>query len=169
MVRGLPYAEAVARLARERAGATAREGELVFAIDLARAVLSIRDSHAPKAVGDALLALYAVQNRPGRRRVLVVDAVQRADEVDADDLLDELLQRDIRDVKRGTHERGEAEDIYEALILARAYERVAAKRYDEARADFDAVAEQTGSLEAEVGAVEMRLALGESPAAIQAR
>jgi len=169
MARGLPYSEAEARLARERAGATAREAELVFAIDLARDVLAIRDSHPPQAVGDALLALYAAQTRPGRRRVLIVDAVQRADDVDADDVLDALVQRDIQDVKRGTHERGEAEDVYERLILARAYERAAAKRYDGARADFDAVAEQTGSLEAVVEAVDMRLKMGERPEAIEAR
>ena len=124
---GVPYADADARLARERAGAAPRESELVFAIDLARDVMAIRDSHAPQAVGDALLSLYAAQTRPGRRRVLIVDAVQRADDVDADDVLDALVQRDIKDVRRGTHERGEAEDVYERLILARAYERAACK------------------------------------------
>ncbi len=168
MVRGLPYSEADARLARERAAATGRESELAFAIDLARGVLAIRDSRAPQAVGDRLLALYAAQNRPGRRRALIVDAVQRADDVDADDVLDALVQRDIRDVKRGTHERGEVEDIYERMILARAYERTAAKRYEDAGQDFDAVAEQTGSLEAVVGAIEMRLRMGLAPAAIEA-
>ena len=169
MVRGLPYAEADARLAREQARTTGPESELAFAIDLARRVLAIRDSHAPQAVGNALLALYAAQTRPGRRRVLVVDGVQRADDVDADDVLDALVQRDIQDVKRGTHERGEAEDVYERLILARAYERADAKRSSEARDDFDSVAEQTGSLEAVVGAIDMRLSMGESPAAIEAR
>jgi hypothetical protein len=169
MVRGLPYAEADARLVRERAGATAPESELVFAIDLARDVLAIRDSHTPPAVGDALLALYAAQTRPGRRRVLIVDAVQRADDVDADDVLDALAQRDIQDVKRGTHERGEAEDVYERLILARAYERAALKNDAGARDDFEAVAEQTGSLEAVVGAIDMGLEMKERPAAIEAR
>jgi RNAse (barnase) inhibitor barstar len=169
MVRGLPYADADARLARERAGTTPREAELIFAIDLARDVLAIRDSHAPQSVGSALLALYAAQTRPGRRRVLIVDAVQRADDVDADDVLDALVQRDIRDVRRGTHERGEAEDVYERLILARAYERAVAKHYDDARDDFDSVAEQTGSLEADVGAIDMRLQMGQRPAAIEAR
>jgi hypothetical protein len=169
MVRGLPYPDADARLARERAGAAAAESELAFSIDLARAVLAIRDSHAPQSVGNELLALYAAQTRPGRRRVLVVDAVQRADEVDADDVLDALVQRDIHDVKPGTHERGETDDIYERIILARAYERVAAKRYDAARDDFESVAEQTGSYEADIGAIEMRLKAGEAPAAILAR
>jgi RNAse (barnase) inhibitor barstar len=169
MVRGLPFAEADARLARERTTATARESELVFAIDLARDVLAIRDAHVPQAVGDSLLGLYAAQTRPGRRRALIVDAVARADEVDADAVLDALVQRDIQDVKPGTHERGEAEDVYERLILARAYERAAANRNEEARVDFDSVAAQTGSLEAVVGSIDMRLKMRESPAAIEAR
>jgi hypothetical protein len=169
MVRGLQYADADARLKRERAGAPALESELVFSIDLARDVLAIRDSRAPQAVGNALLALYAAQTRPGRRRVLIVDAVQRAEEVDADDVLDALVQRDIQDVKRGTHERGEAEDIFESLILARAYERASAERYGDARIDFDSVALQTGSLEAVVGAIDMRLKLGERATTIQQR
>ncbi len=168
MIRGLPYAEAEARLARERATASPREAELAFAIDLARDVLDIRDSHAPASVGDALLALYAAQTRPGRRRALVVEAVQRADDVDADDILDALVQRDIRDVKRGTHERGEAEDVFERIVLARGYERAAAKKYEEAAQDFDSVAEETGSLEAVAKAIDTRLKLGWSPATIQA-
>jgi hypothetical protein len=84
-------------------------------------------------------------------------------------LLDALVQRDIHDVKRGTHERGEAEDVYESLILTRAYERAAAKQYEDARDDFDAVAEQTGSLEADAAAIDMRLKLSERPEAIQGR
>ncbi|MGA2448630.1 MAG: hypothetical protein ABTD50_08140 [Polyangiaceae bacterium] len=169
MVRGLPYSDAYARLARERLGTSSRESELTFALDLARDVLAIRDAHAPPAVGDALLALYAAQTRPGRRRALIMDAVQRADDTDADEVLDALLERDIRDVKAGTHERGEVEDIYERFILARAYERAAAKRYADARDDFDAVASQTGSFEAEVGAIDMRLKLGEAVASIDAQ
>jgi hypothetical protein len=169
MLRGLPYAQADARLVRERDSVRADETELLFALELARDVLAIRDSHAAQALGDALLALYAAQTRPGRRRALIVDAVQRADEVDADDVLDALAQRDIQDVKPGTHERGEAEDVYERLILARAYERAAAHDYAHAREDFDAVVVQTGSLEAVVGAVDMGLKLAEPAAVIEAR
>jgi hypothetical protein len=169
MVRGLSYPDAAARLARERAGAAAGEGELLFAIDVMGDVLALRDSHAPQSVGDALLALYGAQTRPGRRRVLVVDAVQRAQDMKADNVLDALVQRDIHDVKRGTHERGETEDIYETLILARAYERVAATKYKDALHDFEAVSEETGSLEALVGAIDMRLKMGDAPAAVEAR
>ncbi len=97
---------------------------------------------------------------PLRRARLVPVAVERSSptrssepttSTTSDDVLDALVQQDIQDVKRGTHERGEVEDIFERLILGRAYERAAAKRYDDARADFDAVAEQTGSYEADRG------------------
>jgi hypothetical protein len=169
MTRGLLQNEADALLVRERARATDQEPEFAYALDLARAVLAIRDAHSPKTVSDGLLALYAAQSRPGRRRALVVDAVQRADETGDSPVLDALMERDIHEVKPGTHERGEVEDIYERVILARAYERLGAKRFADARADFDSVAEQTGSLEAMAGAIDMALKLGEPPAAIAAR
>jgi hypothetical protein len=54
-------------------------------------------------------------------------------------------ERDIHDLKRGTHERGEVEDIDERLILARAYERATAKRYDDPAKDFDAVADKAAA------------------------
>ena len=167
MVRGLSYADAVARLTRERATATPPEAELAFAIDLTRVVLAMRDAHAPPAVSDAILALYAAQTRPGRRRALMDDAVQRADDVDADDVLEALAQRDIRDVKRGTHERTSAERLFRRMMMGRAYERAAARRYDDARADFDAVVAETGSLEAVVGAIDMRIKNGERPASVE--
>jgi hypothetical protein len=156
MVRGLPYADADARLARERAGATEHEAEL-----------PIRDARASRAVSDALLALYAAQSRSGRRRALIDDAVQRADDVDADDVLEALAQREIQDTKKGTRERVSAERLFRRMMTGRAYERAAAKRYEDARSDFDAVAEQTGSLEALAGAIDMRLKKTDPPAAIE--
>jgi hypothetical protein len=168
MVRGLSYADADARLVHERAAASAQESELGFAIDLARAVLAVRDSHAARPVIDRLLALYAGQTRPGRRRALMDDAVQRADDVDADDVLEALAQRDIQDVQRGTRERANAERLFRRMMTGRAYERAAAKRYDDARADFDAVADQTGSYEAIAGAIDMRLQAGERPVDVEA-
>jgi hypothetical protein len=168
MVRGLPHGEADARLAQERAGATSRETELVFAIDLARIVLAIRDPHPPASVTTSILALYAAQTRPGRRRALMNEAEERADDVDADELQETLAARDITDVKRGTRERRNAERLFGRMFIGRAYERAAAKRYDDARADFDSVAEQTGSYEAVVGAIDMRLRKGERPADVEA-
>jgi hypothetical protein len=142
--------------ARARQRDRARGGARLRDRPRARRARHPRLARAPQAVGDALLALYAAQTRPGSPRALIVDAVQRADDVDADDVLDALVQRDIHDVKRGTHERGEAEDVYERLILARAYERVAAKKYDDAATTSTRSPSRPGSLEAVVGAIDMR-------------
>jgi hypothetical protein len=169
MLRGRPYDEADARLARERASATTNEVEFGFAVDLARDVLAIRDSHPPAAVEEALLALYAAQSRPGRRRALIVDAVQRADDVDADGALYALVERDVRAVPRHTRERQETEHIFKRFILSRAYERAAAQHLVDAEHDFDAVVEETGSYEATIGAIDVRIKLRESPETILAR
>jgi hypothetical protein len=182
MVRGLPFDEAAARLARERADAagattattaTAAPGaradtELTFALDVARAVLAIRDAHPPPSVAGGLLALYAQQTRPGRRRALVDDAVRRAGEVAADSLTEALAQRNIDEVPRGTRERRSAERLYRRVMTGRAFQREAERRFADARADFDAVAKQTGSYEAVIGAIDMRLKLQEPPASVQA-
>ncbi len=169
MVRGLAFDDADARLVRERAAAAADRGEteLTFAIDLARAVLAIRDPHAPPSIRDALVAFYEGQSRPGRRSAVVSEAVRRASEVGADGVIETLAQRNIEDVKRGTRERRSAERLYRRVMTSRAFRRVAERRFDEARADFDAVAAQTGSYEAVVGSIDMRLKGGEQPAAIE--
>ncbi|HEY2514915.1 MAG TPA: hypothetical protein VGI39_28815, partial [Polyangiaceae bacterium] len=170
MVRGLPFDDADALLARERGAPPAdkRDAELAFALDLGRALLGIRNAHPPPAVTERLLALYSAQTRPGRRRALTDDAARRADDVDADEVLEALAQRDIQETKKDARERPDAEQLFGRLILGRAYERAAAKRYDDARADFDAVARETDSYEAIVGAVDMRLLKGERPSDIEA-
>ncbi|WP_394844529.1 hypothetical protein LZC95_46680 [Pendulispora brunnea] len=166
MVRGLPFAEADARLARERA-ATPGDSELGFAIDLARVVLKIRPDHnAP--VRKELLEFYEKQTKVERHRAIVLDAVQRAIELGADPIVEGLAQEYIDDVKPGTIERRRAERLYMQVMVGRAFRRRAAGRLDEARADFEAVAKRTGAFEAVVGAIDLRLRAGDKPAAIQA-
>ena len=115
-----------------------------------------------------MLALYRAQTRPGRRRAVVEDVVTRADEFDAEQALEALVRLDIKDVKKGTRERMKAERLFRRLFSGRAYQRVAAKRFDDARADFDAIVDETGSLEAVAGAIDMRLKTNQSPADIEA-
>jgi tetratricopeptide (TPR) repeat protein len=71
-------------------------------------------------------------------------------------------------VARGTRERDGAERLYRRMMTGRAYRHAAAKRFEDARADFDAIVTQTGSYEAVVGSVDMRLKAGEAAAAIRA-
>jgi cellulose synthase operon protein C len=166
MVRGLPLDEAAARLSTERAGAG--DSELGFALDLASVMLAIRDGRSAPAVADGLVALYARQTRPGRRRILVADAVRRATTVGAESAVEPLVQRNIEEVPRGARERRGAELLFRRVMTDRAFRRVAERRFDEARADFDAIAEQTGSYEAVVGSIDMRIKTSEPPERIAA-
>jgi cellulose synthase operon protein C len=169
MVRGLAFDEAGVRIDRERAGAaTGPDSEMAFALDVARLVLAIRDAHPPASVAGALIALYTQQSRPGRRHALVDDAVRRATELGADDLVETLAQRNIEEVPRGTRERRSAERLYRRVMTGRAFQRESERRFDDARADFDAVARETGSYEAVVGSIDMRLKAGQPPAAVEA-
>ncbi len=163
MVRGLAFDEADARLARERI-ANPGDSELGFALDLARVVLAIRDDHAAAAIGDALAVLYERQARPGRRDALVSDVAHRATELGASREVERIAQRHIESVRRGTRERKTAERLYRRVMTNRAYRRVAERRFEEARADFDAIVRQTASYEAVVASIDMRLKLGERPA-----
>ncbi len=167
MVRGLPYDEAAERLTRERAGA-AGDTEIAFALDAEAAVLALREAEPPPAVLERVLSLYGAQGRPGRRKALVNAVIDKATAVHADRVVEAVAQRVIEDVPKGTRERRAVERLYRRVMTGRAYRRAAQKRYAEAQADFDAMVEHTGSYEAVVGAIDMRLKAGESPETIGA-
>ena len=168
MRRGRPLAEADSVLAAERQSAL-DDSELAFALDLARAVLAIRAKNPPAEATEALMALYRRQTRPDRKRAVVFEGVQRGTELDADELVEALAQEYLRDVKPGTMERRQAERLYQRTMIGRAYRRAAKGQLAEARADFDAVTRETGSLETVVASIELQLRSGDSPATIAAR
>jgi len=167
MTRGLAYDAADAELARERQTAP-DDSELAFAIDLARAVLAIRDGHPPNAVRDTIVALYQGQTRPDRRRAVVLDAVRRAAQMGAERVTEVVAERYLADTAPGTLEHLRAERLYARAITGRAYRRAAAGRTPQARADFDAVASKTGSLESVVASIDLRVRAGDKPTAVQA-
>ena len=166
LVRGLSSVEARARLARPLVAPMAEEGELSFALEVTDLVVTIQDAHPPPSVVRGLTDLYARESRPGRRRALMGDAMRRAAAMGAEEVLEALATRDIQEVRRGTRERSSAERLYRRLLTGRAYLRASERRYDEASADFEAVARETGSLEAVVGAIDMHLKRGEMADAI---
>jgi cellulose synthase operon protein C len=167
MVRGVSYAEAEARLARERESAAA-ESELAFALELGRALLAIRDARPGPVVRKALVDMYEKQTRVDRRRAIMLDAIERATQFGADPIIEGLAEQYVDSVDSGAQERRRAERLYTRVIVGRAFRRRAAGRLDDARADFEAVARRTGSLEAVVGSIDLRLRAGEPHAAIRA-
>ena len=165
MCRGLPVPEAEAILARERA-AVPPDSELGFAVELGSDLLAIHERNPPPAAADALVALYRAQRRPDRQRALILDAVRRASDFDADGVIEALAQEYVRDARPGTRERRRAERLYLRTMVGRAYRRIAEGRLAEAQADFDSATRLTGSLESLVSSLELRLRAGETPSAL---
>jgi hypothetical protein len=164
MVRGLSYDEADAKLARVEAPP---DSELAFAVELGRAVNAIRVEEPPKSVREALVALYKKQTRHDRQRAVMLDAVQRASRLEAEKLVEALAQLYVDDVPRGTQERRRAERLFERVMLSRAYRRMAKGHLATARDTFRQVADTTGSLEAHIGYVDLRLKEGATPAQLR--
>jgi hypothetical protein len=165
--RGLPFDEADAALARARAS-TPEDSELGFALDLGRAVLTLRSEPVPREARQALLALYRAQTLSHRRRAVVLDAVDRAAQIGADLVIEQLARAWLENARPGTQERRGAERLFRRAFTGRGYRHLAAGRLDKAREDFDAVAQQTASLEGVVSALDARIETGERPEAILA-
>lgn len=163
MVRGLPYAEADARLAREPA-----EGEMGFAIELQKQLLAIRDAKPGAERKKQIVEMYQREKSVVRRRAIMLDAVERATQYGADPIIEGLAELYVDSVPPGSEERRRAERLYTQVIIGRAFRRRAANRLEEARADFEAVAKKTKSLEAIVAAIDLRLRAKEKHDAIAA-
>ncbi|MCL2776982.1 MAG: hypothetical protein FWD73_03185 [Polyangiaceae bacterium] len=171
MVRGVPFADADARLARERT-AMPDDSEVAFAIDLGRTLLTIKDSKPGPAVRATLIDMYEKQTRTDRRRAIMLDAVARATQYGADPIVEGLAERYVDSVgapnANMSQERRRAERLYTQVIIGRAFRRRAAGKLDEALVDFEAVAKRTGSLEAVVASIDLRLRRGDTPEVIRA-
>lgn len=136
----------------------------IFALELGRHILALREERVPRAQREALLAFYRHQDGLPtaswvalRRRALVQDAVERAAELGADSVIELLAPVYLEDTPAATQEHRQAERLYSRALLGRAYRRLANQRIDEARADFDSVTRRTGSLEAAVESISLRL------------
>src|SRR5512144_3284694 len=110
------------------------------------------------------MALYRRQTRPDRRRSVVLDTARRVAEVGADEVMESLAEAYVRDVKPGSMERRRAVWLFQRAVAGRAFRHQKARRLAEARADFEAIAEVTGSLDAVVSSLELRMRMGEKPA-----
>ena len=167
MVRGLPYDEADALLTRAHA-AESPTSELAFALEAARLLNRVRDERPPRALRDEIRALYNAQTRFDRQRALMTDAITRAVDLDAEQLVEALVADYLDDVPEGTRERRRAERLFERALLERAYRRLANGRVARAREAFAEVAKRTRSLEAAIGFVDVQMQEGVAPDALEA-
>jgi hypothetical protein len=159
LLRGRSYDEQEILLARERAR-SAPSSEWAFALELGAAVLQIRTEEPPKAIRDRFVDLYKSQDRPERRRAVVMDGAQRASEFEAERVVEKLAQLYVADAPLGTKERQRAARLFERVMIGRAERRLGKGRIELARDAFSQVVKTTGSLEALVGLIETRLTEG---------
>ncbi len=164
LLRGRPVAEADAAAAKALESEPP-DSEYAFALQLGRKLNAINEERPPRELRDAVIAFYEEQTLPRRRQAVVQDGVEHAAELGADGLLERLANAYIDDVPRGSEEYRRAERLYRRALLGRAYRRRARQRRDAARADFDAVVKRTGSLEAAIEAMNMRIRADVDPEA----
>lgn len=167
LVRGQPLNAAQALLAKQRSDEPP-DSELAFSLELFQNVLRIRDDHPGKPEREAIIALYKKQTRLDRKRAVMLEAVQRATELDAERVIEALVQLYVDDVPRGTRERRRAERLFQRFMEGRAYRRLANGRLERARADFAQVARVTGSFESHIAYIDLRLREGAKPAELEA-
>lgn len=160
LVRGQPLAAQHAALDRELE-AWPPGTELHFALGLQRALLLVRGPDSPGAV-EALRAVSRAEQRPDRRRAVLIEAEERSSDLGATDVLEVLATDAVTEVPRGSPDRPRVEQLFWRVIMGRAYLRRFQARYPEALADFEQVARQTNSLESWAGALDLRLKQGMS-------
>jgi hypothetical protein len=165
LVRGRPYAEAQAALQAESAAAGS---ELEFALRLQSLLLEVRDENPSRELRQKLVAFYKEQPRLDRKRAVLLDAVQRAVDLDAEKLVEALAKLYVDDTPPGSGERLRAERLYERAMMGRVYRRLARGDVARAREALAELAEATNSLEAHLGYVELRLREGRSPSEVTA-
>jgi WD40-like Beta Propeller Repeat len=160
-VRGLPYAQAVSAL-------PGGDGELGFAMELQKLLLEVRDDNPPRELRAKLVVFYNQQTRLDRKRAVLLDAMQRAVDLDAEKLVEALAKLYVDDTLAGSGEHKRAERLYERAMLGRAYRRLSRGHLDKAQEAFAELAKNSRSLEAHLGYADLRLRRGASPEELEA-
>lgn len=165
--RGLPRAEAETALEAARAAEPAGS-DLAFAFELQSLLLGIERDEPPPEIREKILALYRRDDKPERRRAVMVDGVQRGSECGAERFIAELAALYVDDAPKGTIERRRAARLYKRLLEDRAYADLRAGHTAEARDAFFAVAKKVGSLESWTGYIDRRLSEDAKPEEVEA-
>ncbi|MET0387610.1 MAG: hypothetical protein ABW321_16695, partial [Polyangiales bacterium] len=152
--------------AEERGGALAEArqhvadgSELALLLDVELALLPLDDA-TQEDVRKQLFALYTKNKDPDRRRALVLSTLRAAAKRGNEYLQYQFVTSWASSVSRERPERKYAEELYNDIVLDRAYGEGRQGKLGESRGYFFGATVATDSLEAHIGYIEARLAEG---------
>ncbi len=157
---GRGQARAARADAIRNARARAADGSaLAWLLDVEAALLPLADD-TQEEVRKALFALYTENKDADRRRALVLDTLRTAAKIGNEYLQYQFVTSWASSLKRAQPERKYAEQLYDDIVLNRAYGEGRQGHRGEARGYFYGATVATDSLEAHVGFIEARMAEG---------
>lgn len=152
------------RTARVAAVAAAKQrvqedSELALLLDVEAALLTLDDENQEE-VRKTIFALYTKNKDPDRRRALVLDTLRAAAKLGNEYLQYQFVTSWASSLKRAHPERKYAEQLYNDIVLDRAYGEGRQGQLGESRGYFYGATVATDALEAHIGFIEARMAEG---------
>lgn len=140
--------------------ARAEDGsELALLLDVETALLTLDDANQ-EAVRETIFAMYTQNKDPDRRRALVLATLRAAAKVGNEYLQYQFVTSWASGLRRDQAERKYGEQLYNKIVLDRAYGEGRQGALSEARGYFFGAAVATDALEAHIGFIEARHAEG---------
>jgi len=152
LTRGVPMAWRPARVAAwlEK---VKPESELSILLRVEALLLRLSDD-TKEEVRKGIFAIYKKHKDVDRRRAIVLETVKTAARLGVEYLQYQFATSWASLLKRDNPERKHAEDLYESIVMERAYTELAKGKVKGARAQFYATTLRTESLEAHAGFIE---------------
>jgi hypothetical protein len=133
--------------------------ELALLLDVEAALLTLDDARQEE-VRKTIFALYTKNKQVDRRRALVLATLRAAATIGNPYLQYQFVTSWASSLKRDEPERKYAEELYDDIVLDRAYAEGRHGKLGEARGYFYGATVATDSLEAHIGFIEARTAEG---------
>ena len=165
LLRGRPKDQRLDRLVATRT-AVPDDGRLALALDVEIALHQLTEENA-KAIEEGLVRLYKRTENAHVRRYLVLTALRAAHRQGVESLQHALTERWIESVDLDDPERRTSVELYELVVMERAYGAFDAGDLESAVRYFDDARRATGSLAGHAGWIDAQVRLGSTDLAEQ--
>ncbi len=156
--RGQPKEERLGRLVEARESVP-DDSRLAMVIDLEIALYDLSEDNA-EAVEEELVRLYNETQNPHVRRYLILSALRAAQRQGVESLQHSLTERWVQSVESDDPDRQTSAELYELVVMERAYSAFASGDFETAAEYFDRARRAAGSPAGHVGWIESQLRLG---------